>query len=238
VLLITSGKLDRDALTSVWLQALDRAGVVLQVWPLTPRETVQWIRARLADKRLRLDRDAVNLLAERAQGNLLAANQEVEKLALLYGEGHAGRAPLDRERIFADVSDSARYTIFDLADAALTGDCTGAVRTLHGLAAEDTKPALVLWLLAEVLRALIVMSQANGRETTQPLKQSALRRRVPLLKRALKRESRGGWEAWLARCAYTDRVIKGWEPGAPWDELLNLTLGLCGKPLFAAGEGV
>jgi len=111
VLLVQCGKLDRAALSSAWAKALERAGVMLQVWPLAAAETAQWIQARLTEKNLKVSEDALALLAERGQGNLLAANQEVEKLSLLYG-GTRDREALGVTEILADVADSARFNVF------------------------------------------------------------------------------------------------------------------------------
>jgi len=240
VVLIQTGKLGRDAINSAWVKALDRVGVVVQVWPLNPRETVQWIAARLAEKGLKLSREAVSLLAERAQGNLLAASQEIEKLGLLYGKAVLGKEALDTDKILADVADSARFNVFELADAAVAGNCAKAVRILQGLAAEDVKPALVLWSLTEQTRTLVVTSYqiSYGASAEQALQSAKQQKREARFQRALKRGTSAGWEAWLRRCARADRIIKGQESGNPWDELLTLTLGICGRPLFGLDERV
>lgn len=236
LLLVQCGKLDRAALSSSWLTALDRTGVILQVWSLNAHETLQWIAARLAERTLKVTQEAVRLLAERAEGNLLAARQEIEKLSLLYGNGAAEGQVLDIAQIIASVADSARFNVFELADAALAGDCARAVRILHGLAAEDVKPALVLWSLAEQARLLAASSFHIRRGGS--LEQPALStQRQRLLRRALERAGTAQWEASMRQCARVDRIIKGQEPGNPWDELLNLTLKICGRPLFdAAGH--
>jgi DNA polymerase-3 subunit delta len=231
LLLVQTARLDRSALGSIWLKVLDRAGVIIQVWPLNARETVHWIAARLAERGFRASDDAISVLAERAQGNLLAASQEIDKLDLLHSDSLQRAKPLNREQVLASVADSARFNVFDLVDAALGGDCARAVRILRGLAAEECKPPLVLWALAEPLRLLAAMSSSLD---TPPVQAHSVsyQRRLPLLKRAHSRHTARGWQVWLRRCAHADRIIKGHEPGESWDELLNLTLGLCGKPLF------
>jgi DNA polymerase-3 subunit delta len=238
MLLMQCGKLDKDASASAWLKALDRVGVVVQVWPLNGRETADWIAERLLARGVRLDSEAASLLAERAQGNLLAAEQEIEKLCLFYGGEAARQVPVGTARMLADIADSARYTVFDLADAVLAGNREKAVKILHRLAAEDVKPPLVLWCLAEQARALVAMSYPRDRGAFIRSLKGANKKRAPLLKRALPRQSPAGWEALLRRCAQVDRIIKGQESGSPWDELLNLSLGLCGRPLFATEERI
>ncbi len=231
LLLVQIPKLDRGALSSAWLKALDRVGVIVQVWPLNPRETARWIAVRLTEIGLRANDEAVSVLAERAQGNLLAASQEIDKLHLLQSGSGQRAEVLNREQVLASVGDSARFNVFDLVDATLGGDSARAVRILHGLAAEDCKPPLVLWALAEPIRLLAAMSSSFDTPPTQ-VQMVSYQSRQSLLKRAWSRQTAGGWQVWLRRCAHVDRVIKGQEPGESWDELLNLTLGLCGKPLF------
>lgn len=235
VLLVQGGKLDRAATNSAWVAALERAGVMLQVWPLAARETLLWIQARLAEKSLKVSQDALSLLAERGQGNLLAANQEIEKLSLLYGDTR-DREPLSVAEILVDVADSARFNVFELADTALAGQGAKAARILQKLAAEDVKPALVLWSLAEQVRALAAISGQLSQGASVEQATAGIRppRRVPMLRQALRRQTSAGWYAWLQRCARVDRVIKGQAPGNPWDELLVLTMGLCGQPLLEA----
>ena len=231
LLLVQTSRLDRGALGSVWLKALDRAGVIVQVWPLNARETAHWITARLSEKGFCASGDAISVLTERAQGNLLAASQEIDKLDLLYSNPVQRAKPLDREQVLSSVVDSARFNVFDLVDAVLGGDCTRAVRILHGLAAEDCKPSLVLWSLSEPLRLLAATSSNLDALPTQARSISYQRRQL-LFKQAQSRQTANGWQEWLRRCARVDRIIKGQEPGESWNELLNLALGLCGKPLF------
>jgi DNA polymerase III subunit delta len=235
VLLVQSGKLDRAALNSAWLKALDRVGVILQVWPFDARETLRWIEARLTEKSLKVNDDALRTLAELAQGNLLAAYQEIEKLSLLYGEASARNKVLGSETILSAVADSARFNVFELAAAATIGNCAQAVRILQSLAAGDGKPALVLWSLAEQARLLTAISHKIGHGATigQATRAHSPKQRLALSK-GLRRATVAQWEACLQQCARVDFVIKGQEPGSPWDELLNLTLKMCGQPLFTA----
>ncbi len=233
VLLVQCARLDKAAANTTWVKALERAGVMVQVWPLAARETRQWIQARLIEKGLKVSPDALSLLAERGQGNLLAANQEIEKLSLLYGDTRA-REPLSVAEILVDVADSARFNVFELAETALAGHGAQAARILQRLIAEDVKPALVLWSLSDRVRALAAISGlisqgASVDRATAGINQS---RRIPMLKMAYKRKTAAAWTAWLRRCARIDRMIKGQEPGNPWDELLVLTMSLCGQPLF------
>lgn len=228
LLMVHAGKLDKSAQNSKWLKALEKAGVMVQVWPLSLSETAGWIARRLRARGMEPDEPAVRLLAERVEGNLLAAAQEVEKLALLRGAG-----PLDAEGVLEAVSDAARYTIYDLADAALAGDGARAVHVLNGLRGEGVDAVLVLWALSREVRSLTDIAEKLDAGVPQAQAMKAVwSRRAPLVKKALSRHRAAGWRRLLAHCARTDRVIKGQAAGSAWDELLQLTTGVAGRPLF------
>lgn len=228
LLLIQAGKLDRAAMNGAWFKALDRAGVVVQVWPLSDSQTVAWIAKRLRSRGLVASPEAANALATRVEGNLLAASQEIEKLCLLYGQG-----PLEVKAVLDAVTDSARFSIFDLADSALAGDSERAVKILCGLQAEDIKTPLVLWALTAEVRALLSMSyQLTQGESIVQLTRAVWPKRKPLIQSALSRHSYPNWCLLLRRCARVDRMIKGLDKDREWDELLQLTLGICGLPMM------
>ena len=135
LLLVVSAKLEPAARRSKWVRALDKAGVSVPVWPVEPAQLPAWIDRRMRAHGMQPSRDALQLLAERVEGNLLAADQEIEKLYLLHGSGS-----LDLETVTELVADSARYDIFGLVDAALAGDAVYAQRILGGLRAEGVEP--------------------------------------------------------------------------------------------------
>jgi len=228
LLMVHAGKLDKGASSSKWVKALDQAGIMVQVWPLSLAETAGWIARRLRARGIKPDEQAVRLLADRVEGNLLAAAQEVDKLVLLRGDG-----PLDVEGVLESVTDAARYTIYDLADAALAGDSTRAVHVLNGLRGEGVEAMLILWALSREVRSLTDIAEKldAGMPAAQAMK-GVWAKRVPLVKKALSRHRAPAWRALLALCARTDQVIKGQAPGRAWDELLQLTVGMAGRPLF------
>ena len=149
VLLITSGKLDKNAAKAKWYKALDSAGVTLQVWPVEANQLPRWVGQRMRARGLSASPEAAQLLAERVEGNLLAAAQEIEKLLLLYGE-----SSVDAEMVEQGVADSARYDIFELVDTALLGDAPRVARIMEGLHGEGVEPILILWALVREIRAL------------------------------------------------------------------------------------
>ena len=147
VLLIISGKIDKQSTNSKWYKALDKAGVTIQVWPVDAAELPRWLQQRVRNAGMSIDADALQLLCERVEGNLLAAVQEVEKLKLL-----ATDSRITTETVTEAVSNNARYNLFGMADSALKGDATTSLRMLHGLRAEGTEPPVVLWALAREIR--------------------------------------------------------------------------------------
>lgn len=234
VLLLLSGKLDKAQQQSKWFRALDKAGVSLPVWPVDAARLPAWLRARMQQKGLQPDDAAVTLLAERVEGNLLAAEQEIEKLRLLQGAG-----PVDAPAVAASVSDSARYDLFGLVDAAMLGQAARSVRMLQGLREEGQEPPLVLWALSRELRQGLAVAgaMAQGKPLEAAMAQERIwDKRKPLVKAAVNRHRVAAWQALLRRAAQVDRVIKGVQPGSPWDELLQLTLGLAGVRLFGGAR--
>lgn len=225
LLLILAPDLERKELKAKWVQDLEQNGVLVQVWPIAGQRLIAWIEQRLRDRGLRPESGVAGLLAEHVEGNLLAAAQEVEKLRLLYGAGD-----LDRARLASAISDSARYDLFDLTGAALSGDRARVHRVLNGLAAEGTAPVLVLWALARELRMLAAVSHAAKRGGTA----AAFRahgvwesRQAPVLS-ALKRLPTVRLQDLLARCVIVDHQIKGLAAGDPWQALARITDTLAG----------
>lgn len=233
VLLIEAGKLDKGVQNSAWYKAVETAGVAVQVWPLEGRDLLDWIDNRLRSRGLVSSREAVALIAERVEGNLLAAAQEADKLSLLLGRGELGV-----DEVLGAVGDSARYNVFDLGDAVLTGDARRAVKVLEGLRGEGVEPVLVLWSLHREAGTVAGVAEALARGASPAAATQKVwpNKRKPLVQKAAARRPVTHWREQLARCARVDRTIKGQSPGNPWDELVQLTLGLSGVVLFPQGE--
>jgi DNA polymerase III subunit delta len=224
LLLVSTPRLDRQAQASAWFGALSRAGVVLDVYPLERPRLPAWIAERLARQRQRAPREALELLADRVEGNLLAAHQEVQKLALLAPEGEIGLDAL-REA----VANVARYDAYSAAESMLGGDAERFVRVIDGLRGEGEAPNLVLWVLSEELYALarIQSGLAAGRSSDELLRENRIwgTRQRPM-KAAGTRVAPAAVERALVHAARIDRAIKGVGPGQPWDEFLKLGLEL------------
>jgi len=228
LLLVVTTRPEKDTWSSAWFKAFDKHGVVVQAQPVEIGRLPQWISARAARLGLRFEPGAAELLAERVEGNLLAAHQEIEKLALLRADGRA-----DLEAVESAVANSARYDVFQLGEAALAGDAARALRILDGLRAEGVEPPLVLWALCRDLRALAdlrsgVAKQAFGQ---------AAERREALVKRAAARAAGQPIGPWFAAAARVDRQFKGQEGpagGDAWTTLTGLVAAMAGARLSAA----
>ena len=234
VLLITAGKLDWQTQKSRWFAALDGVGVVVQAAPVESGQLSVWIERRLRSRGLNPTPDAVTLLSERVEGNLLAAAQEIEKLALLVDSRE-----LTVEAVLAAVGDSARYSIYDFVDAALLGKPERVTRILDGLRGEGVEPVLANWALHQEVRRLVALAFArdHGQALEAALaEQKVWDKRKPLLRQALQRLTLTDGRALLRACARTDRLIKGAETGSPWDALLVTGLRLAGVELLAEEE--
>mgnify|MGYP002620672797 CR=1 FL=1 len=211
VLLVTVPKLDRKAQQSNWVRALAATGEVVEVAPVEPAALPGWIQARLRRAGLKADAEAVRLLAERVEGNLLAAHQEIEKLRLLHDAGE-----LDAEAVRAAVADSARYDIFKLADAALAGDLARALRILDGLRAEGLAIPQLLWPVARELRSLVRVRWMMDEGLAAPAamaRAGVWRNRSGLVSRAAGRHDARALRAMVRRLALVDRMSKGAPPG-------------------------
>jgi DNA polymerase-3 subunit delta len=220
LLLVSLPRLDRTSQGTAWFGALSRAGVVVDVWPIERARLPAWIAERLGRQRQRAGREALEFLAERVEGNLLAAHQEVQKLALLAPEGELG---LDMVR--ESVTDVARYDAYAACEAMLAGDAARYVRIVDGLKGEGEAPSLVLWTLSEELYALerIQAGAAAGRPVDELLRENRVwgpRQRA--MKAAAARVAAEAVRRALSQAAGIDRAIKGVGSGQPWDELLKL----------------
>lgn len=232
VLLVISAKIDKDAQRSKWFTALEQAGVVVQVWPVKPGQLPAWIERRMRTRGLQPSPEAVALLAERMEGNLLAGAQEIEKLLLLHGSG-----AVDGAAVTAAVSDSARYSVYDLVDRAVTGDAVAVTRILRGLQGEGEEPIVVLWALSREIRALASMAEElrRGGAVEQLLvKHRIWENRKLLVRNALKRCPPQLLRRLLRQAGRVDRIAKGVTAGNVWDELLQVALGLAGITVVEA----
>lgn len=238
VLLISLPKLDGSTQKTKWAKALIEGQhcQFVQVWPVDAGQLPQWIRQRLAQAGLNATQEAVEMIAVRVEGNLLAAAQEIEKLKLLAEGGQ-----IDASTVHAAVADSARFDVFGLIDAALNGDAAHALRMLGGLRGEGVEPPVILWALARELRLLANIAQQYAQGIPLEKAFSSARppvwdKRRPLVSKALQRHSAARWASLLQDAQRIDAQIKGQAAGDPWNGLSLLTLNICGKRIGLPGD--
>ncbi|WP_157994396.1 DNA polymerase III subunit delta [Peristeroidobacter agariperforans] len=232
LVLIVTGKMDGRVTGSRWVSAIEKHGVVVQIWPLELARLPAWIRDRLAKQNLKADAEAASLLAERVEGNLLAAHQEVEKLALLLPPG-----PVTADTIVDAVADSARFDVLQLGDAAMKGNAARALRVLEGLRGEDVEPPIVLWALNKDLQWIARCQHMMRRGQSPDSAMNALyvwRNRQPAMKHALSRLKPKTVRELLLSAERADRMIKGVIRSDPWLEFERLVAGLAGVRLATA----
>ena len=220
VTIVTFPKLDKTGQSSKWFTALAEQGVVISVEDIALNALPDWIAGRLQRQGQSTDRDTLRFLAERVEGNLLAAFQEIQKLALLFPSG-----PLTFEQVKDAVMDVARYDVFKLSEAMLTGDAARYAHILEGLRAEGEATVLILWAVAEDIRALAKVSRAMqaGGNLANALRDARVwGPRQKLVERAVRRFKPAIAERALRQAAQVDKIIKGLRPGDVWDELLQL----------------
>ncbi len=215
LLFIVAGpKLDRSGAASKWAKTLDSTGVSLPVWPIGPRELPGWIAHRMRAAGLTPDREAVMLIADRVEGNLLAAKQEIEKLRLLLGEG-----AVTADDVSDAVANSSRFDVYKLADAALAGDAGRSVRILSGLRAEGVEPVIVIWALTRELRTLAILDDvvSGGGDLGGAMQKSGVwRNRQGLVRNCMGRHRNGEFHRMLKVAGRADAAAKGQRHGDPW----------------------
>jgi len=228
LIVINTPKLDRDAQGSEWVRALETHGALVQIWPVDASKLVGWLRGRAKRLGLTAEDDALHILAERTEGNLLAAHQELEKLRLLVKGDR-----ITADDVFASVADSARFDVFQLGECTLAGDTPRALRMIEGLRAEGVEPTLVLWSLSKAARDLwgAVSGGGGGRGRAWPRQNAAL-------ERGQRRASQLSFGRLTARAARADRMIKGREAGDAWDEMMLLAMDICAKPALKLPRSV
>ncbi len=226
-------RLDAATQKSDWFVRLAASGTVVRVDTVEPAHLGAWMRQRLARHGLRVPpgdagQACLDVLVARTEGNLLAAHQEVEKLALLCEAGE-----LDAARIEQLVQDAARYSVFRLGEAVVAGDVARLTRMLDGLEAEGVSAVLAHWTLAEDLRVWLRLRQ--GVDDGEPFAALARANRIwgpkeKLLQRALPRLGRTLIEGLLLRALACDRAIKGLRPAGvphePWASVRHLALAM------------
>ncbi len=220
--LITLPRIDKQGQAAKWFKTLENTGVMIPIYAIERDQLPDWIKQRLAKQQQTTDSATLQFLADQVEGNLLAAHQEVQKLALLYPGG-----ALTFEQVKNVVLNVARYDVYQLSDAMMAADTVRYTRILTGLQGEGIAPLLILATLADQIRQLIAIRKGldNGQPPAQLLQAARIwgdRQKTALA--AAKRISLKSLTQGLSEAATIDRIIKGVAQGEPWDALLQLGL--------------
>ncbi len=223
MLLVQVPRLDRSGMNAAWVKALDKVGGVLRVWPLNEMETRNWVQQKLSAKGLSATTNVVAFITQQVEGNLLAAMQEIEKIALISEDKN-----LSIKNIHTLLTNSSHYSLNELMEVVLRGDVARVIRIIDGLKKEDVAAPLLLWGLTEQVRKLV-----ESKPNTLPAanKSRPQKDRLHALCEIHQNNSeicQPGLNSkisdLLKQCARVDRVIKGRAYGDPWQELLQLSI--------------
>ena len=221
ITLVLLPELDWQSLKTAWFSAIDAAAVVIEARPVTRDELPEWLAERLSRQGQHASIETLEWLAERVEGNLLAAKQEVEKLGLLLPKGE-----IALEQIREAVTDVSRFDRDVLVEALHDADAGRVARVVESLKAEGEPLPLLLWVLTEELRK--VMAVAAGQRPRGWMTPES----SEAMARTARRHDRASIDRELLRAHHIDRMIKGVEPGDPWDSVVELALGIAGKPVM------
>lgn len=217
--LMTLPKIDKATQNALWFRALENRGVVIPVYAVEREQLPEWIAKRLERQQQRTDTAALRFIADQVEGNLLAAHQEIQKLALVYPAGH-----LSLDQIRAVIFNMARYDAYQLADALITLDRGRFARILNGLESEGTAPLLILTVLTEQIHQLINLRKGmnDGRPIATLLQAERVwkNRQKPVMN-AVKHLKFESLQQAILHAAKMDRMMKGIVEGDVWSELLQ-----------------
>lgn len=230
LLLLTTGKIEKAAQSTKWFAALESKGLFCQLWPVPEQQLPAWVEQRLKSRGLGIQPEALQLLCDRVEGNLLAASQEVEKLLL-----HANSKTISAEEVLEVVADNSRFTVFTLVDACLGGNTERALKILAHLHAEGEECLYLLSMLNRELRGLSAMLEEIGRGRSARDVVQLFRvwgNKLQLTERALQVHSPRSILALLERARIIDQSVKGLLDRKPWDELAALVLNFSNPRLL------
>lgn len=223
ITLIQISDLDWRGQKTAWFEALERAGTAIEAKAVLRRALPQWIAGRLKEQQQEADSATLDFIADRVEGNLMAAYQEVQKLALLFPPG-----AITFEQVREAVLDVARYDVFNLGEVMLDGDPLRLARVLDGLQGEGTAPPLVLWAFTEEIRAIgrIITGVNAGKPASMMLREARIfgPAHQNAMQNNLRRFTLGQVTEALRHAAVIDRMVKGLVRGDTWNELLQLAL--------------
>lgn len=224
LLLISSNRIEKPTLSTKWFKAIESKGAVVQVWPVNAQQLPGWIAQRIKRAGLSADQDSIDIICQRVEGNLLAAAQEIDKLALLAGDRH-----LTREFVARAVADNSRFNVFALTDASLSGNTPKALKILNHLRAEGDDPLKILFFLTKEIRSLLRMQEKirQGQNINGVMQSERVwQNRMSIVGTALRNHSVESLEKLLFRARNVDQSVKGLMDLKPWDEITGMILDI------------
>jgi len=223
VVIINAGKIDGNSKKSAWFKAVDQNGLVVQCWPVPIDRLSGWLRQRFLRRDMQADDEVLSYISQHVEGNLLAADQEIDKLYMLLGPGKVS---------YADVADAitsqSRFSVFELVDMLLKGNTKRVVKIVAGLKAEGIVPVLVNWALTKDIRLLTQVSMDASSVDYQLRRSGVWQSRADLFKLCLSRHNHRAFQMMLKRCAYIDAASKGMIDANEWDEIETLCVRMAG----------
>ncbi len=223
VLIVNAGKVDGNTKKSAWFKAIDKNGLFVQCWPVSAEQLPLWLKQRFRQRDMDADNEVLEFVAAHVEGNLLAADQEIEKLYLLLGPGKI---------VYADVAQAvtaqSRYSVFELVDVMLTGNAKRVIKIISALKAEGMVPVIINWALAKDIRLLAQVAREPASIDFTLKRSGVWQSRTGLFKSCLSRHRQRSFQLMLKRCAYIDAVSKGMINANVWDEIETLCLRLAG----------
>lgn len=225
ILVIITDKIDASTQKTNWYKAVEKNGLVVQVWQIDAHQFPAWLVNKLKQFEMQADAAGIKLLAEHTSGNLLAASQEIEKLRLIYGS-----CKLSAQQILEAITDNSRFNVFSLTDSWYQNDISQIVHIMQNLRAEGVEPPIILWALTRELRMLLKLKMISDQyQLDQEIQNYRIKpAQKPLLKRFLQKHDQSSLEKILQKAAEIDLLIKGIDnkknSGDVWQELTKLII--------------
>lgn len=227
-LLIISGKIDKRSKSSKWFTELDRVGVTIPIWPIDIAKLPRWISQRMQQRGLRINQSCTALIAERVEGNLFAAAQEIDKLQLLCPNGE-----VNEQTVLDSVADNARFQAFGLMDSVMLGQVNKIPRMISRLRSEGLEFlsvfSAVSWSMHRMIDIAIQLDQGIRIEQAfSSQKPAVYGKSQPMIRQTLTRHDRQQWQQFLTQMAHIDQAAKGSLKTCPWILLETLCLQVAG----------
>jgi len=224
VLIINAGKIDGNAKKSAWYKSVEQSGLVVQCWPVAVEQLAFWLKQRFKIRDMDADNEVLSYISQHVEGNLMAADQEIEKLYLLLGPGKVSYADVAEA-----ITSQSRYSVFELVDVLLAGNPKRAIKIIAGLKAEGVVPVMLNSMLARDIRLLAQVSADPGSADFTLKRSGVWQSRITLFKSCLTRHPQRAFQLMLKRCAYIDAASKGMIDCNVWDEIETLCVRLAGS---------